>query len=210
MVAQSNNLFKLIKENIKALSNQFEQEKLKDEHYLEKKNNYIKIFEKKINERFDEERAKREETEFRIFNAINNRFNILYNELNNECRNRNICVENLKLYIDANNKDNPDLKDALNKEKNNRIDNDNEINDKISQEISGVESVIQEEKSIREQSEQAMLDTVKNMINEAKYDLKKEKNNRKKAEENIVSLIEDTVNKINELDDYDNSDEEED
>ena len=35
MITQSNNKFKLIKENIKALSNYFEEEKLKEEHRLE-------------------------------------------------------------------------------------------------------------------------------------------------------------------------------
>jgi hypothetical protein len=55
-----------------------------------------------------------------------------------------------------------------------------------------------------------MLETVKTMINKTKFDLKKEKNSRRTAEENILSLIEDTINKINELDDYDNSGEEDD
>lgn len=205
MITQSNNKFKLIKENIKALSNYFEEEKLKEEHRLEKKINYIKIFENKINERFEEERAKREDMEFRIFGLINNKFNILFNEVNNESRNRNSCVENLKLYLDAQNKDNPDLKQALNKEKNSRIDNDNEVNEKISQELNNMENIIQDEKNVREQSEQAMLETLKTMINKTKSDLKKEKKNRKNAEDNILSLIEDTINKINELDDYDNS-----
>lgn len=205
MITQSNNKFKLIKENIKALSNYFEEEKLKEAHRLEKKMNYIKIFENKINERFEEERAKREDMEFRIFGLINNKFNILFNEVNNESRNRNSCVENLKLYLDAQNKDNPDLKQALNKEKNSRIDNDNEVNEKISQELNNMENIIQDEKNVREQSEQAMLETLKTMINKTKSDLKKEKKNRKNAEDNILSLIEDTINKINELDDYDNS-----
>ena len=205
MITQSNNKFKLIKENIKALSNYFEEEKLKEEHRLEKKMNYIKIFENKINERFEEERAKREDMEFRIFGLINNKFNILFNEVNNESRNRNSCVENLKLYLDAQNKDNPDLKQALNKEKNSRIDNDNEVNEKINQELNNMENIIQDEKNVREQSEQAMLETLKTMINKTKSDLKKEKKNRKNAEDNILSLIEDTINKINELDDYDNS-----
>jgi hypothetical protein len=209
MVNQTNNKFKLIKENIKALSNQFEQEKLRDEHYSEKKMNYIKLLENKINERFEDERAKREDIEFRIFNTINNRFNLLYNELNNEVRNRNSCVENLKLFLDSQNKDNPDLKRVLSKEKNNRIDNDNEINEQISQEINNIEKVIKEEKNIREETEQDMLETLKISINKTKYDLKREKNNRKTAEENILSLIEDTINKINEMDDYDNSGEDE-
>ena len=139
---QSNNKFKLIKENIKALSNQFEQEKLREEHFSEKKINYMKIFENKINERFEEERAKREEAEFRIFNAINSKFNILFNDLNNEIRNRTSCVENLKLYLDSQNKDNPDLKQALIKEKNKRIENDNEINEQISQELNNMEIII--------------------------------------------------------------------
>ena len=209
MVNQTNNKFKLIKENIKALSNQFEQEKLRDEHYSEKKMNYIKLLENKINERFEDERAKREDIEFRIFNTINNRFNLLYNELNNEVRNRNSCVENLKLFLDSQNKDNPDLKRVLSKEKNNRIDNDNEINEQISQEINNIEKVIKEEKNIREETEQDLLENLKISINKTKYDLKREKNNRKTAEENILSLIEDTINKINEMDDYDNSGEDE-
>ena len=100
LVSQSYNKFKIIKENIKLLSNQFEQERLKEEHYQEKKINYMKILEKKINERFDEERAKREDEESRIFNIINMRFKSLLNEINNETRNRLDSVENLKMYLE--------------------------------------------------------------------------------------------------------------
>ena len=100
LVSQSYNKFKIIKENIKALSNLFNEEKLKEEHSNEKKINYIKTLEKKINERFDEERAKREEEESRIYNIINHRFKILLNEISNETRKRIDCVENLKLYFD--------------------------------------------------------------------------------------------------------------
>ena len=155
-------------------------------------------------------RQKGEEIECRVFNLINNKFNILFNELNNECHNRISCVENLQLYLDAQNKDNPDLKNSLNKEKNSRIDNDSEVNEKITQEINNMENIIQDQKKTREQSEQSMLETLKGMINKTKNDLKNEKKNRKSAEDNILSLIEDTINKINELDDYDNSNEEED
>ena len=49
LVSQSYNKFKIIKENIKALSNQFEEEKLKEEHSLEKKMNYYpQLFQKLI------------------------------------------------------------------------------------------------------------------------------------------------------------------
>jgi hypothetical protein len=68
-----------------------------------------------------------------------------------------------------------------------------------------MENIIKDEKKTREETEQKMLDNLKNMINKTKIDLKKEKKNRKNAEENILSLIEDTITKINELDDYDNS-----
>ena len=54
-----------------------------------------------------------------------------------------------------------------------------------------------------------MLETLKTMINKTKSDFKRERSNRKSAEENILSLIEDTINKINELDDYENNSEEE-
>ena len=209
MVTQTNNKFKIIKENIKALSNQFEQEKLKDEHYLEKKMNYIKILENKINERFDEERAKREEEESRIYNIINHRFKILLNEISNETRKRIDCVENLKLYLDSQSKDNPDLNKNLIKEKNIRYDNDNEINEKINQEMNKVENIINKEKKIREESEQKIMDMVKSSNNKNKLELKREQKERKNAEENILGLIEETINKINELDDYENNSQEE-
>ena len=152
LVSQSYNKFKIIKENIKALSNQFEEEKLKEEHSLEKKMNYIKNLEKKIKERFDDERAKREEEESRIFNIINHRFKMLLNEINNESRNRIDSIENLKMYLDTQNKDNPDLNKNLIKEKNIRIENDNEINEKINQEIYKMENTIKKEKKTRQES----------------------------------------------------------
>ena len=110
--------------------------------------NYIKILEKKINERFDEERVKREEEESRIYNIINMKFKNLLNEISNESRNRIDNVENLKLYLDSQNKDNPDLNKNLIKEKNIRYDNDSEINEKINQEIYKMENIIQKEKKI--------------------------------------------------------------
>ena len=48
----------------------------------------MKILEQKINQRFDEERIKREDEESRIYNIINHRFTMLFNEINNEARNR--------------------------------------------------------------------------------------------------------------------------
>jgi len=171
--------------------------------------NYIKILEKKINERFDEERVKREEEESRIYNIINMKFKNLLNEISNESRNRIDSVENLKLYLDSQNKDNPDLNKNLIREKNIRYDNDSEINEKINQEIYKMENIIQKEKKIREENEQKIMDLVKKSADKNKLDLKREKKDRKNAEENILGLIEETINKINELDDYENNEQEE-
>ena len=171
--------------------------------------NYIKILEKKINERFDEERVKREEEESRIYNIINMKFKNLLNEISNESRNRIDSVENLKLYLDSQNKDNPDLNKNLIREKNIRYDNDSEINEKINQEIYKMENIIQKEKKIREESEQKIMELVKKSADKNKLDLKREKKDRKNAEENILGLIEETINKINELDDYENNEQEE-
>jgi len=171
--------------------------------------NYIKILEKKINERFDEERVKREEEESRIYNIINMKFKNLLNEISNESRNRIDSVENLKLYLDSQNKDNPDLNKNLIKEKNIRYDNDSEINEKINQEIYKMENIIQKEKKIREENEQKIMDLVKKSADKNKLDLKREKKDRKNVEENILGLIEETINKINELDDYENNEQEE-
>ena len=204
LISQSNDKFKIIKENIKALSNQFEEDKLREEHNNEKKLNYMKILEQKINQRFDEERIKREDEESRIYNIINHRFTMLFNEINNEARNRLDSVDNLKLYLNSQNKENPDLNKNLIKERNARIDGDNDINDQINYEINSIENIISQEKKNREESEQKIMEFAKNSINKNKLELKKEQKNRKSAEENILSLIEDTINKINELDDYEN------
>ena len=134
---------------------------------------------------------------------------MLLNEITNESRNRIDSVENLKMYLDTQNKDNPDLNKNLIKEKNIRIENDNEINEKINQEIYKMENTIKKEKKTRQESEQKIMDLVKSTANKNKLELRREKKERKSAEENILGLIEDTINKINELDDYDVSQEEE-
>ena len=72
-----------------------------------------------------------------------------------------------------------------------------------------MEKIIQKEKKTREESEQKILDIVQNSGNKNKLELKREKKERKNAEENILGLIEETINKINELDDYENNSQEE-
>ena len=108
----------------------------------------MKILEQKINQRFDEERIKREDEESRIYNIINHRFTMLFNEINNEARNRLDSVDNLKLYLNSQNKENPDLNKNLIKERNARIDGDNDINDQINYEINSIENIISQEKKI--------------------------------------------------------------
>jgi hypothetical protein len=53
------------------------------------------------------------------------------------------------------------------------------------------------------------MDMVKSSNNKNKLELKREQKERKNAEENILGLIEETINKINELDDYENNSQEE-
>ena len=109
----------------------------------------MKILEQKINQRFDEERIKREDEESRIYNIINHRFTMLFNEINNEARNRLDSVDNLKLYLNSQNKENPDLNKNLIKERNARIDGDNDINDQINYEINSIENIISQEKKTK-------------------------------------------------------------
>ena len=113
------------------------------------------------------------------------------------------------MYLDSQSKDNPDLNKNLIKEKNIRYDNDNEINEKINQEMNKVENIINKEKKIREERKKKIMDMVKSSNNKNKLELKREQKERKNAEENILGLIEETINKINELDDYENNSQEE-
>lgn len=65
------------------------------------KNQYIKILESKIFERFEQEAELRKEIERRFSSLIDDKYNSLKIEISKESRNRYESIENLKSYLEV-------------------------------------------------------------------------------------------------------------
>jgi len=68
---------------------------------VEEKNKYIKTFETKINDRFNQEAEIRKEIERRFLNIIEDKFNCLKIEISKESRSRFEAIENLKTFLEV-------------------------------------------------------------------------------------------------------------
>jgi hypothetical protein len=64
------------------------EERKKSENYMETKQNYIRVLESKINDRFSQESEMRKEIERRFSTLIEDKFNALKIEISKESRNR--------------------------------------------------------------------------------------------------------------------------
>ena len=95
------------------IGKQIQEENEKAENFLEKKNHYIQILEQKIDERFNKEAQIREEIGNKLMAIIDDKFNVLKNEISKESANRFECIENLKSYLEN---DVPKLNDMVTSE----------------------------------------------------------------------------------------------
>ena len=95
VINQSTSKFNIIKDNvslifyirilqINLIGKQIEEENERAANFLDKKNNYIKILEQKIDERFNQEAQIREEVGSKLLNIIEDRFSSLKNEISKE------------------------------------------------------------------------------------------------------------------------------
>ena len=156
VINQSTSKFNIIKDNvslifyirilqINLIGKQIEEENERAANFLDKKNNYIKILEQKIDERFNQEAQIREEVGSKLLNIIEDRFSSLKNEISKESANRFECIENLKSYLEN---DVPKLNEMLNNEKTKREEGDDGIDKKVTEEIMQVQGTITEDKKI--------------------------------------------------------------
>ena len=97
---QTQKKFQIVKDNLQKIQKQIEEERNKFDSYTEQKNNYIKVLENKINERFNQESDLRKELERKFSVLIDDKFNALKIEISKESRNRYECIENLKTYLE--------------------------------------------------------------------------------------------------------------
>lgn len=204
---QTQKKFQIVRDNVSPLfilpslsvqlskiQKQIEEERSKFDSFTDQKNNYIKILENKINERFNQESELRKEIERRFSVLIDDKFNALKIEISKESRNRYECIENLKTYLEN---DFPKLQGLVKFEQGERQQNDEAISKKILDEINKLQSICHEDKKTREETEEAILEMLRVMITKMKSDVENERKDREITEETLLSILEDTCNKLN-------------
>jgi hypothetical protein len=83
------------------LQKQLEEQRRRTESQTEAKNNYIKILESKIYDRFQQEADLKKEIERKFIMLIDDKYNTLKMEISKESRNRYESIEALKAYLEV-------------------------------------------------------------------------------------------------------------
>ena len=191
--------FNQTKEQISNLIQLIEEDRQQFEASYESRMQYISNLEAKIMQKFNNENVERQNMEQRLYNQIDDRFNILRNELAIEEKNSNESIENLKLYLET---EVPKIVEQMQNEQRDREEVDNLINKMIDDEYNRLMNMVSNEKSAREETEQAFLDMLRSIINKIKTEMENEKKNREATEENLLTLLEETCNKLDDATKY--------
>ncbi len=187
--------FGLLKDQITTLLKLIEDERQEYEHSFESRSNYIRTLEFKIMERFDSESNDRKDSERGLFLYIDEKYNVLKNELAKESKNRNDSIENFTFYLES---EIPKIVDQMKNEQMEREESDNNINKLINDEFARLTILISNEKKTREETEEAFLDMLRSVINKVKNELENEKREREKTEETLLNLLEETCLRLDE------------
>jgi len=179
---------------LNAIQKQIDDQRSKSDSLMEAKNQYIKLLENKIFDRFQQEGEIRKDIERRFSTLIEDKYNALKIEISKESRNRFESIENLKSYLEN---DIPKLQGLVKFEQNERIENDNVTLKKVQEEVAKLQNNISTEKKTREETEEAILEMLRLMITKTKIDIENEKKDRETTEETLLSILEDTCNKLN-------------
>lgn len=187
--------FNVIKEQITNIIKTIEDDKQEYEHNFENRSNYIRMLEFKIMERFDSESTERKDGERGLMLYVDEKFNILKNELSKEAKNRNDSIENFTFYLES---EIPKIVEQMKSEELEREESDNSINRMINDDFARLTMLISNEKKAREETEEAFLDMLKSVINKVKNELESEKREREKTEETLLTLLEETCARLDE------------
>lgn len=124
--------FSQTKEQIAKLIQSIEEDKQYYESMYENKTQYITMLEFKLMERFDNESQERREVERKLLSQVEDRYNILKNELAKESRNRNESIDNFTFYLES---EVPKIVEQMKNEQVDREEGDNNINQLMNEEF---------------------------------------------------------------------------
>ena len=167
--------FAQIKDQITSIIQSIEEDRTKFESSYESRTKYISTLEFNLMKRFETESAERKEMEKRLYGQIDDRFNILKNELYKEEKNRTESVENFKFYLET---EVPKIVEQMKNEQGDREEGDEMLNKMIDEKFAKLADVLSSEKKAREETEEAFLDMLRSIINKIKAELENEKKQR--------------------------------
>ena len=185
--------FNQTKEQISKIIQQIEEDRQKFDATHEARTQYLSQLEFKLMQRFEDEANQRKEMEGRLTSQIDDRFNVLKNELYKEEKNRNESVENFKFYLET---EVPKIIDQMKNEQTDREEGDLLINKMIDDEFAKLNDLIANEKKAKDETEEAFLEMLRSIINKIKEELENEKKQRAAMEEGLLQLLEETCNKL--------------
>jgi len=154
---------------------------------------FLKKMEVKIFEKFDFELNSKKELEIKVSSYLEEKFNIIKNELQKESKQRFDSIENLEVYFE---KELPKIQEGFKQEQNERDENDNNNVLRLNEESQKINSLITAEKKNREETQEGILEMIKIMNDRMKNDLDVERKEREQNEEVLIDLLEGTCNRL--------------
>ena len=202
----NNNKFNQVKEQILIMQKTLEEDGAKREAAHKEFMEFMKKMEEKIFEKFDNELNAKKNIEQTVTSYLDEKFNIVRNEIQNQSKIRYDSIENLEQYFES---ELPKMQTNLKMEQNMREENDNNTMMRLNDEIQKLGEVINNEKKNREETQEGILemikimnDRMKNDLNNEimndrmKNDLNNEKKEREQNEEVLIDVLENTCSRL--------------
>ena len=164
----NNNKFNQVKEQILIMQKTLEEDGAKREAAHKEFMEFMKKMEEKIFEKFDNELNAKKNIEQTVTSYLDEKFNIVRNEIQNQSKIRYDSIENLEQYFES---ELPKMQTNLKMEQNMREENDNNTMMRLNDEIQKLGEVINNEKKNREETQEGILEMIKIMNDRMKNDL---------------------------------------
>ena len=189
----NNNKFNQVKEQILIMQKTLEEDGAKRETAHKEFMEFMKKMEDKIFEKFDSELNAKKNIEQTVTSYLEEKFNIVKNEIQNQSKIRYDSIENLEQYFES---ELPKMQTHLKMEQNIREENDNNTVERLNEEIQKLGEVINNEKKNREETQEGILEMIKIMNDRMKNDLNNEKKEREQNEEVLIDVLENTCSRL--------------
>lgn len=191
---ENNNVkFNDVKEQILVIQKTLEDDSQKREAAHNEFMDFMKKMEEKIFEKFDIELHSKKEIEIKVAQYLEEKFNVIKNELQSQSKERYDAIENLENYFE---KELPKIQEGFKMEQGEREENDNNNMLRLNDEIQKIDGIIQSEKKNREETQEGILEMIKIMNDRMKNDLANERKEREQNEEVLIDVLESTCNRL--------------